>query len=462
MKRDNLRKMILAAIFIAMIVLLAFTPMLGYIKLGPLSITTIGIPVIIGSILLGPYYGMLLGFVFGMTSFLQCFMGDAFGAALVGISPVFTFITCIVPRVLVGLVPALLFRLIMKRPTNSRTVAVFVSALAGSLTNTVFFLGFLGLLFGQTEFIKSMQVGADGSKISLFALLISFAGINAIAEAVTVAIIAPPVYFALQPRKKVVGVDLGASGTKIVLMRGTKLLKATLKQENETLEEALIRFNPEDAEAIAATGVGAAALPETILGKKVVKADEFASLYRGATAVGKRFNMIVVSVGTGTAFVRVTPFGAWHLGGSGVGGGMLEGLSKKLFGKFDPKDLQALALAGSPENCDLLIKDVTTGQIGNLTPETTVANLSKAGTADDASLARGIYTLIFQSIGIMGAFCTKAHLTRTIFVCGTILDSQPIAKEMLDGISKLHKVKFVIPENAAFITAIGATRQVQS
>ncbi len=461
MKREKLRKMILAAIFIAMIILLAFTPMLGYIKIGPLSITTIGIPVVIGAIILGPYYGMLLGFVFGMTSFLQCFMGDAFGAALVGISPVFTFITCIVPRVLVGLVPALLFRLIMKRPTNSRSVAVFVSALAGSLTNTVFFLGFLGLLFGQTEYIKAMQVQADGTTISLIALLIGFAGINAIAEAVATAIIAPPVYFALQPRKKVVGVDVGASSTKIVLMRGTKLLRATLKQENETLEEAIRRFNPEDAEYITVTGVGAAALPDTLLNRKVVKVDEFASLYRGASITAKRLNMIVVSVGTGTAFVRVTPFGAWHLGGSGVGGGMLQGMSEKLFGKFDPKELQALALAGDPEKCDLLIKDVTTAQIGNLTPETTVANFSKAGTADDASLARGLYTLIFQCIGVMGAFCTKAHLTRTIFVCGAILDSQPIAKEMLDGIAKLHKVKFVIPDNSVFITAIGSTRKVQ-
>ena len=459
MKREKLRKMILAAIFIALIVLLAFTPMLGYIKIGTLSITTVIIPVVIGAIVLGPAYGALLGFVFGMTSFLQCFMGDAFGAALVNISPVRTFITCIVPRVIVGIVPGLLFRLIMKRPTNSRSVAVFVSALAGALTNTVLFLGFLGLLFGKTETIRSL-FSVFGVR-SVIALLIAMAGVNAIAEAVAVAIIAPPVYFALQPHKKIVGVDLGASGTKIVMMQGTKLLKSTMKKPEETLEEALNRFGTESAECITVTGVGAAALPETLAGKKIVKVDEFASLYRGASITAKRLNMIVASVGTGTAFVRVTPFGAWHLGGSGVGGGMLQGMSEKLFGSFDPKALQALAAQGKAEHCDLLIKDVTTGQIGNLTPETTVANLKKAGTADDASLARGIYTLIFQSIGIMGAFCTKAHLTRTVFVCGTILDSQPLAKEMLDGIAKLHKVRFVIPENAAFITAIGSTRQVQ-
>ena len=295
MKRDKLRKLILAAIFIALIVLLAFTPMLGYIKIGPLSITTIAIPVIIGAIVLGPWYGLLLGFVFGMTSFLQCFMGDAFGAALVGISPVRTFLTCIVPRMLVGLVSSMLFRLIMKRSTNSRSVAVFVSALAGSLTNTVFFLGFLGLLFGQTDYIKSMQVTESGATISLVALLLSFAGVNAIAEAVAAAIIAPPVYFALQPRKKIIGLDVGASGTKIVMVRGNKLLKSMLKQPDETVEEALARFGTENAECITATGVGASALPDKLAGKPVVKVDEFASLYRGAATVGKRFNMVVVS-----------------------------------------------------------------------------------------------------------------------------------------------------------------------
>ena len=457
MKRDKLRKMILAALFIAIIVLLGFTR-LGYPKIGLVTATIVGIPAILGSILLGPAYGALLGFVFGVTSFIQCFRGDVLGGVIASISLWRTIVTCIVPRIIVGIVPGLLFRLIMKRPTNSRSVAVFVSAIAGSLTNSVVFLGTLGLLFGfDRAFLDKLnEFGFNGFFVFLASTIP-----NIIAEFIAAAIIVPPVYFALQPHKKIVGVDLGASGTKIVMMKGGKLLKSTMKKPEETLEEALERFGLEDADCVTVTGVGAAALPETLLGKKVVKVDEFASLYRGASTVSKRINMVVASVGTGTAFVRVTPFGAWHLGGSGVGGGMLEGLSKKLFGSFEPETLQKLAAQGSAENCDLLIKDVTEGQIGNLTPETTVANLKKAGDADDASLARGIYTLIFQCIGVMGAFCTKAHLTRTVVVCGTILDSQPIAKEMLDGIAKLHKVKFIIPENAAYVTAIGSTRFVQ-
>ena len=59
------------ALFAALIVLMAFTPFLGYIPLGFTRATIIHIPVIIGSLLLGPKKGAGLGFVFGLTSFIN-------------------------------------------------------------------------------------------------------------------------------------------------------------------------------------------------------------------------------------------------------------------------------------------------------------------------------------------------------------------------------------------------------
>ena len=55
----------------------------------------------------------------------------------------------------------------------------------------------------------------------------------------------------------------------------------------------------------------------------------------------------------------------------------------------------------------------------------------------------------------MAAFAVKRHFTRTIVLVGTISD-WPIAKRSLDEVAALHKVRFVIPEHAAFATAIGA------
>ena len=59
------------ALFAALIILMAFTPFLGYIPLGFTRATINHMPVILGSVLLGPKKGAVLGFVFGLTSLVN-------------------------------------------------------------------------------------------------------------------------------------------------------------------------------------------------------------------------------------------------------------------------------------------------------------------------------------------------------------------------------------------------------
>ena len=63
--------MIQVALFGAIIVIMAFTPFLGYIPLGFTRATIIHIPVILGSLLLGPKKGAALGAIFGLTSLIN-------------------------------------------------------------------------------------------------------------------------------------------------------------------------------------------------------------------------------------------------------------------------------------------------------------------------------------------------------------------------------------------------------
>ena len=58
----------------------------------------------------------------------------------------------------------------------------------------------------------------------------------------------------------------------------------------------------------------------------------------------------------------------------------------------------------------------------------------------------------------MAAFATKGLLTRKIVMTGTIAQ-YPGAAAILDTVAKLHNVRFIIPENAGFITAIGAATE---
>ena len=228
--------------------------------------------------------------------------------------------------------------------------------------------------------------------------------------------------------------------------------------KGEELEEAIRKLQLPKLKKIHVTGVGASRIATSLCGIPTVHEEEFRSLGKGAQLLSKRRNLIVCSVGTGTSFVRVTPLRIYHIGGTGVGGGMLQGLRKKLFGAIDHDTFAELAAKGNLKEVDLTLADVCQGTISNLRPETTVANLCKADTASDASLALGLYNVVFQSIGVMAAFAAKHRLVRTIFVCGSILEHGSIAKSALDEVAALHGVRFVLPEEAPFVTAIGAAR----
>lgn len=159
----------------ALIVVMAFTP-LGYLKVGALSITFLMIPVVIGAIIVGPVGGAVLGGVFGLTSFIQCFGMDAFGTALADINVFYCAIMCFVSRILAGFLAGVVFRLVDKID-KSRVVSFGAASLTGALLNTVFFVFFLIVLFGRTEFVKSF----GDSVIAIIAALVS---VNSIIESV--------------------------------------------------------------------------------------------------------------------------------------------------------------------------------------------------------------------------------------------------------------------------------------
>lgn len=168
------------AMFAAIIIVMAFTP-LGYLRTAGLEITFIMIPVVVGAIVAGPAAGALLGGVFGLTSFIQCFGSSPFGATLLSINPIFTFIVCLPTRVLAGWLIGLIFKAIAAKAEKIRYVGATVSSLVGPLLNTAFFMGALVILFGKTEFIQNLmeQLGA----VSLVSFIALFVGVQGLVEA---------------------------------------------------------------------------------------------------------------------------------------------------------------------------------------------------------------------------------------------------------------------------------------
>ncbi len=177
------------ALLTALIVLMAFTP-IGYLQIGVVKMTFIMIPVAVGAITLGEKSGAFLGLVFGITSFIQCFGLDLFGTALLQINPVYTFIMCMVPRVLMGYLCGVIYKLIARK--KKKIALVFASFMAPVL-NTIFFMSLLMLFFGNSNYIMGIRNGAE-----LWPFLVAFVGLNGVMEIVSTTIIAPPVASAIK------------------------------------------------------------------------------------------------------------------------------------------------------------------------------------------------------------------------------------------------------------------------
>jgi uncharacterized membrane protein len=148
-------KMVLLAILVAIMLILAFTP-LGYLKVGVIEISFMMIPVAVGAIVLGPLAGAILGGVFGTTSFIQALGISHFGVMLMSINPFYTFILTMIPRVLMGWLAGLIFQALYNNEGTKR-VSYAVGSLSAALLNTIFFMSFLIILFGNTDYIKGFQ-----------------------------------------------------------------------------------------------------------------------------------------------------------------------------------------------------------------------------------------------------------------------------------------------------------------
>lgn len=197
MANTKIRQMAQLAILIAIVLVMAFTP-LGYLRIGTLSITFLTIPVAIGAVVLGPGAGALLGLVFGLTSFMQCFGMDPFGTALMTINPFFTFVMCVVTRTLMGWLAGLIYRCVCKIIKAdghlSRSISGAVVACASCpILNTAFFMTCLYLFFSKSETF----LAAYGAQ-TFFAFIFSAVTINFVLELIATLIIGTAVCTAVQ------------------------------------------------------------------------------------------------------------------------------------------------------------------------------------------------------------------------------------------------------------------------
>jgi len=176
---------------------MSLTP-LGFLDLGFLSASLLTIPVAVGAILLGTAASTLLGFTFGIISFIKGFSSAApMTVAMYAISIPGSFIVAVVGRVLMGLCTGILVAAVRKAIKKKNSIIDnIVGSLAAPLLNTAFFMGLLMLLFYHSPYIQGIvEKTGVSSPILLIGVMV---GTQALIEAAACGVIATAVSKTLQ------------------------------------------------------------------------------------------------------------------------------------------------------------------------------------------------------------------------------------------------------------------------
>ena len=261
------------------------------------------------------------------------------------------------------------------------------------------------------------------------------------------------------------GIDIGGSTTKIIGLNngkliGTKLVRAADQMTalygaiGSFLREHKISLN--DVSLITLTGVGASFISkESIYDIKTIKVDEFQAIGRGARYLSKLNDILVVSMGTGTALVKATGSEITRIGGSGVGGGTILGLASQMLGKSDIDAIIDLASTGNLRNVDLMVGDIIGNEIPSLASDLTAANFGNIiSTASKSDIALGIINMVFEVIGMLVVLALRNETISDVVLTGT-LTTFPQAPTIFKRFEDMTGLNFIIPENAMFSTALG-------
>ena len=264
----------------------------------------------------------------------------------------------------------------------------------------------------------------------------------------------------------VIGIDIGGSTTKIVgFDEGKNLIAPMFVTANDPITSVYGAFGKfldanslelDDIEKVMITGVGSSYISKPIYNLECIHTPEFNSIGLGGLYLSNLNEAIIVSLGTGTAIVHAKKGCApEYLGGTGVGGGTLVGLSSKMLGISHIETIDELAKGGDLSNIDLRISDISKKDMG-LSSNMTAANFGKiSDTATSGDLALGLINMVFETVGMIAYFASKQYGIKDIILTGNLTHISQ-AQDIVSGLNKMFDMNFVIPHNAQYSTVIGA------
>ncbi len=164
MRNEKIKKMVGIALLMAVVVVLQ---LLGsFVKLGPVEVSLVLLPIVIGAAVYGPTAGAILGATFGAVVLAQPGTVFFYDMSVAG-----TVITVLVKGALSGWLAGLTYKALAKK---APVLAVILCAVVCPVVNTgIFFLGCMTFFYNDLAMM--------GENVALL-VITSFIGFNFIAE----------------------------------------------------------------------------------------------------------------------------------------------------------------------------------------------------------------------------------------------------------------------------------------
>lgn len=266
----------------------------------------------------------------------------------------------------------------------------------------------------------------------------------------------------------VIGIDVGGSTTKIcgfseenneqnlispIFVRATDPITSIYGAFGRFTDENDLSLK--DISKVKMTGVGSSGVSKAIYDLPCEIVPEFRSTGLGGLYISGLSEAIVVSMGTGTALVYARRgHEPEYLGGTGVGGGTLVGLAKKMIGMEIMEHIEEVARKGDLSNVDLRIGDISR-DTEILPHDMTASNFGKlSDIASKGDIALGIMNMVFETVGMLSLFAARSHGLRDVVLTGN-LTSIEYSKEAFSHFGKMFDLNIVLPEMSQFATVIG-------
>jgi type II pantothenate kinase len=263
----------------------------------------------------------------------------------------------------------------------------------------------------------------------------------------------------------IIGVDIGATTTKAVSVEDGRLIRRVKIKASDAVTAATGAFGKivlenkiamHVIEGIRITGVGAAKIKNGIFGIPTSRVDEIKAIGTGGMFLSGMDNIIIANIGTGTAIIEANKRNISHYGGSGVGGGTIIGLAKKLLPTAEFGGIIELSRTGSLNKVDLLLEDIMETDMGFIHKDMTAANFGKmSDNAGSEDIALAIINMVYQVIGMLSVFAARAKNLTRVIVTGNGSGNE-MGQKVLAAITGMYGIEFIYPAEAEYTTAAGA------